>query len=258
MNCLILAAGLGTRLRGVSDSKPLTPLTGAPLIEHVVRRVAAGGVSRFVVVTGHEAERLEGYLGELAQRLGLDIVFARVDDWNLANGHSVLAGSAQIEGEYLLSMSDHLFDPAIVAQLAGLAEPDADVVLAVDRNLAGELVDLADVTKVEVAGDGSIARIGKELARYNAFDTGVFRAGPGLAEAIRADIAAGGSGSLSAGVQRLADAGRARTMDICPARWIDVDDARMLGLAETWLACAGATDNAASPKYAGPSSEQTA
>ena len=30
MNCLILAAGLGTRLRGISESKPLTPIGGIP------------------------------------------------------------------------------------------------------------------------------------------------------------------------------------------------------------------------------------
>ena len=62
MNCVVLAAGLGTRLRGISDSKPLTPVAGRPLIEHVVRRAADAGASRFVVVTGHQAERLEPFL----------------------------------------------------------------------------------------------------------------------------------------------------------------------------------------------------
>jgi choline kinase len=258
MNCVILAAGLGTRLRGVSDSKPLTPVAGVPLIEHVVRRAVAGGASRFVVVTGHEAERLEGFLATVAPRLGVTIEFARVADWTLANGHSVLAGSAHVEGDYLLMMSDHLFDPHIVARLAGASDANTDVILAIDRNLAGELVDLSDVTKVEVAGDGRILSIGKELERYNAFDTGVFCAGPGLANAIRADIADNGTGSLSAGVQRLAGVGRARTMDIGSARWIDVDDARMLALAEGWLAEEAPTGRAASPQYAGRSSVRTA
>jgi choline kinase len=246
MNCVILAAGLGTRLRGVSESKPLTLVAGVPLIEYVVRRAAAGGATRFVVVTGHRADELELFLTGLGHRTSLPISFARAEDWTRPNGFSVLAGSAQVDGDYLLLMSDHLFDPEIARRLAVASSPAADVVLAVDRDVAGELIDIDDATKVDVAPDGKIASIGKELARYNAIDTGVFLAGPGLADAIRADIAAGGPGSLSAGVQRLADAGRARTLEIGAARWIDVDDARMLELAERLVAGEGiATGSAA-------------
>jgi choline kinase len=205
-----------------------------------------------VVVTGHEADRLERFLADLATRLQLSIEFARVDDWTLPNGYSVLAGSARIEGDYLLSMSDHLFDPAIVCALAAGVPPE-DLILAIDSNVSGELIDLDDATKVAVLPDGTIDRIGKEIEHYNAVDTGVFMAGPGLAMAIRAEIDAGGAGSLSAGVQRLARAGRARTMDIGSARWIDVDDARMLGLAEALLAGEAAMAGAASPSCEGRS-----
>jgi choline kinase len=237
MNCLILAAGLGTRLRGVSESKPLTPVGGIPLIEHVIRRAAAGGATRFLVVTGYEAERVEAFLADLQFRLALPIGWERTDDWTRPNGYSVLAGASVFHGEYLLSMSDHLFDPAIVARL--LDRRTSGVTLAVDRNLSGPLLDIDDATKVEVAADGRIARIGKVLASYNAIDTGLFYATPVLAQAIRDDIAAGGSGSLSEGMQRLADAGLASTADIGSARWIDVDSPAMLALAETFVSGAG-------------------
>ena len=234
MNCLILAAGLGSRLRGISDSKPLTPVGGVPLIEHVIRRAAAGGATRVVVVTGHEAERLEAFLAQLQFRLALPIGWERVEDWTLANGHSVLAGASVLNGDYILSMSDHLFDPVMVARL--VERRAAGVTLAVDRNLSGPLLDIDDATKVDVAADGRIARIGKALESYNAIDTGLFLATPDLADAIRADIAAGGGGSLSQGVQRLADAGRAWTADIGSSRWIDVDSPAMLALAEQLVA----------------------
>jgi choline kinase len=245
MNCVILAAGLGTRLRGVSESKPLTSVGGVPLIEHVVRRAAAGGATNFIVVTGHEAERLEGFLAGLAERLQLPIAFARAEDWTRPNGFSVLAGSALVEGDYLLSMSDHLFDPRIVRLLVAQAGAKADVVLAVDGNVNGELIDLGDATKVEVAPDGTIVGLGNEIQRLNAIDTGLFLARPGLADAIRADIAAGGPGSLSGGVQRLAEMGRATTLDVGSARWIDVDDPQMLALAERLAASETLRDNAA-------------
>ena len=225
MNCLIIAAGRGTRLSSISSSKPLTPVAGIPLIEHVVRAAAAGGATRFTIVTGHEAEHVEAFLATLA---GFAIQIVRVADWDLPNGHSVLAGAEAIGGDHLLAMADHLFDPIIVARL--IAAPPAALTLAVDRDLAGPLLDMDDATKVETAADGAILRIGKALDRFDAIDTGLFRATPALAEAIRAR-----PGSLSEGVQRLAGQGRAATLDVTGARWLDVDDPASLARAEAML-----------------------
>jgi 1L-myo-inositol 1-phosphate cytidylyltransferase len=230
MNCLIIAAGHGSRLRAISPCKPLTPVTGTPLIEHVVRGAMEGGASAFTVVTGHEAERLEAFLRELTGVLHVPIKVVRLADWDRPNGHSVIAGAAAIEGDYLLTMSDHLFDPAIVRLLVDA--PHAALTLAVDRDLANPQLDMDDATKVALGSDGRIRSIGKALERFDAIDTGLFRATPALAVAIGEAIAAGGSGSLSEGVQRLADQGRAITIDIGGARWIDVDDPAALAKAE--------------------------
>jgi choline kinase len=226
VNCLIIAAGHGSRLREVSPSKPLTRIAGVPLIERVIRAAAAGGASAFTVVTGHEAARVEAFLATLTD-LTIDTV--RVADWDLPNGHSVLAGAARIAGDYLLTMADHLFDPSIVSAL--IAAPPAPLTLAVDRGLAGALLDMDDATKVETGADGAIVRIGKALARFDAVDTGLFRATPALADAIGA-----GGGSLSEGVQRLADRGQARTLDVTGRFWLDVDDPVALAKAEALLA----------------------
>ena len=225
MDCLIIAAGHGSRLRAVSPSKPLTPVAGVPLIERVIRAAAAGGATRFFVATGHEADRLEAFLGTLP----FAIVPVRVADWDLPNGHSVLAGAAAIPGDYLLMMSDHLFDPAIVKRL--IAAPPAALILAVDRDLAGPLLDMDDATKVATGAGGAILQIGKTLAEFDAVDTGLFRATAALAEAIGA-----GGGSLSEGVQRLADKGEAATLDVTGLSWLDVDDPAALAKAEAMLA----------------------
>ena len=233
MNCLIIAAGHGSRLRDISPSKPLTPVAGVPLIEHVARAAAAGGATAFTMVTGHEAERLEAFLAGLSDRLGLPIDAVRIADWDRPNGHSVIAGAASITGDYLLTMSDHLFDPAIIRLL--LAAPSAALTLAVDRNLASPLLDMDDATKVALGADGAILRIGKMLERFDAIDTGLFRATPALAEAIGAAVADGGAGSLSEGVQRLAEQGKAMTVEIEGARWLDVDDPIALAKAEAMM-----------------------
>ena len=224
MDCLIIAAGFGSRLRAVSPSKPLTPVAGVPLIERVIRAAAEGGATRFTVATGHEADRLEAFL----ETLPFEIAPVRVADWDLPNGHSVLAGAARIPGDYLLTMSDHLFDPAIVAAL--IAAPPAALRLAVDRDLANPLLDMDDVTKVATGEGGAIVRIGKALADFDAADPGLFRATPALAAAIAA-----GGGSLSDGVQRLADQGQAMTLDVTGRFWLDVDDPAALAKAEARL-----------------------
>ncbi|TMJ20491.1 MAG: nucleotidyl transferase [Alphaproteobacteria bacterium] len=230
MNCLIIAAGHGSRLREVSPSKPLTMVAGRPLIEHVVRAALAGGATAFTVVTGHEAERVEAFLAGLAETLAVPIAPVRTKDWDRPNGHSVLAGAEAIDGDYLLTMSDHLFDPSIVRRL--IAAPAAALILAVDRDLANPLTDMDDATKVALGEGGAIRAIGKTLERFDAVDTGLFRATPALAAAIGEAISAGGGGSLSEGVQRLADQGKAATVEIEGARWLDVDDPAALAKAE--------------------------
>src|SRR3569623_998869 len=110
MKCLIIAAGQGTRLRSVAPSKPLCPVRGTPIIEHVVRLAAAGGASEFVVATGYEAEPLEAFLADLAGRLGRPIESVRNPSWDRPNGLSVVAAAARLEEPFLLLMSDHLFD----------------------------------------------------------------------------------------------------------------------------------------------------
>jgi 1L-myo-inositol 1-phosphate cytidylyltransferase len=132
-------------------------------------------------------------------------------------------------------MSDHLFDPAIVARLISERPRAQGVILAVDRYIANPAIDLDDATKVRVNENGSIVSIGKTLQTYNAIDTGLFLATPALREAILASIEAGGSGSLSEGVQILAESGQAGTMDVGSCWWADIDDPRSLKAAEEQL-----------------------
>jgi 1L-myo-inositol 1-phosphate cytidylyltransferase len=235
MKCLIIAAGQGTRLRAVAESKPLVRIGGMPLIEQVVRRAAAGGASEFVVVTGYRAEALEAFLADLAGRTGWRIGTVRNPDWLQPNGLSVAAAADRLDGEFILLMADHLFDPAI---LGGLLASDrrGGITLAVDRRIDNPLLDLDDATKVELGEGGRIARVGKALLRYDAVDTGIFIAGQGLVEAIDSSLAAGGGGSLSEGVQALADSGLAFAWDCGDRWWLDVDDEAAFAKAEAALA----------------------
>ncbi len=62
---MVLAAGLGTRLKPVTDTlpKPLVNLDGKPLIDHAIDRLEAVGVTEIVVNTHHLADQMEAHLG---------------------------------------------------------------------------------------------------------------------------------------------------------------------------------------------------
>jgi 1L-myo-inositol 1-phosphate cytidylyltransferase len=232
MDAVIIAAGYGSRLASLSPSKPLTPVCGVPLLEIGIRQAAAAGVTRVVVVTGHQAESVEQFLAQLAQRVEVAIEPVRVTDWSKPNGYSVMAGAARCKGDYLLMMADHLFDCAILAALLKVGGETRDVTLAIDRRIDSPLVDPDDATWVKLDADGYITTIGKTIPVWDAVDCGAFLATPRLADAIAAAIASGQSGSLSDGMQWLANQGRAATYDIKGAWWMDVDDPRAHALAE--------------------------
>jgi choline kinase len=232
MDALIIAAGYGSRLAALSPSKPLTPVCGIPIIELSIRQAMLAGVTRVVVVTGHEAVRVEMFLADLSLRLGIEIVPVRLTDWSKPNGHSVIAGATRCEGNYLLMMADHLFDVEILTELIAQGRHDRGLTLAIDRRTDSPLIDPDDATWVQTDARGMIRAIGKTITTYDAVDCGAFLATPELAPAIRAAIASGKAGSLSEGVSALAAYDRAATLDIGDAWWIDIDDPHTHTLAE--------------------------
>ena len=236
MDALIIAAGFGSRLREISESKPLTPVAGKPLIELGVRQAKVAGAGRVVVVTGHEAERVEAELPALSARCGIEVVPERIADWTTPNGWSVMAGAARIAalggGDFLLMMADHIFSAPVLSGLAKVGGPDRGATLGVDLRTTSPLIDPDDATWVQRDGRGFIKAIGKTIPAWDAVDVGAFLATQELPRAIEAAIAEGKAGSLSDGMQWLADRGRAATWDVGDAWWMDVDDPRAHALAE--------------------------
>ena len=232
MKCLILAAGQGSRLRSVAEMKPLALIAGMPLIQHVMQLARLGGASEFVVVTGYRSELLDEALQGAGEWTGSKVTLVHNPEWRGNNGTSVLAAAAELDGPFIILMSDHLFDPSMLRRLIDHADPEAALTLAVDLRIDNPELDLDDATKVQLGADGRILAIGKALDRYDAIDTGIFLATPALIDAIRGAIAAGGQGSLSEGVQALARDGRARALDCSDRWWLDVDDAAAFAKAE--------------------------
>jgi 1L-myo-inositol 1-phosphate cytidylyltransferase len=235
---LVLAAGTGSRLRaGKADPpKPLQPVAGRPMLARTLLALRAAGVRRVVVVVGFQGDRIRDYLGRdpSLAAAGLELVVVDNPDYLCANGVSVLAARAALAGPFLLSMSDHVYDPSIPRLAAAADLAAADLYLCVDRRLE-EVYDPDDATKV-VTSAGRILDIGKTLSCYDAVDTGVFACSSALFSELARARAEHGDCSLSDGVRGLAAAGRARVLDIGDAFWQDVDTPGARDRAERILA----------------------
>ena len=64
MKALILAAGQGTRLRPIGDTKPLVQLLGLGLIERVILTAKKSGIKEFCIVTGYHGEKIREHLSD--------------------------------------------------------------------------------------------------------------------------------------------------------------------------------------------------
>lgn len=94
LGAMLLAAGLGTRMRPLTEeiAKPLLPVGGRPLIDRALDRLAAAGVAEVVVNAHWQAERLAAHLG---CRAGPPRVRLKREPTLLDTGGSVAAALAE-------------------------------------------------------------------------------------------------------------------------------------------------------------------
>ena len=77
MDAMILAAGLGTRLRPITDEipKPLIPVGGVPVLERIARRLIAAGADRLIINTHPLPDLIERFVHE-RKGFGVDVCFS--------------------------------------------------------------------------------------------------------------------------------------------------------------------------------------
>ena len=151
IRAVVVAAGLGTRLRPITErfAKPVLPIGGVPVVAHVLRELAGAGVRQVTVVTGHLAGQVEQLVGD-GRGFGLDVAYARQESPD-GSAHAVVAAAA--EPPYLVLGADVVFSPGDVAGFASAyAEYGASGALAVGP--VPGTVEVRDGRVERILGDG--------------------------------------------------------------------------------------------------------
>lgn len=139
MNSLILAAGLGTRLRPLTSlvPKPLVPVLNQPLIDMAIDWLRIQGITRFVVNTHYKAEQVRHHLNGLALRESLNISES-FEPEILGTGGAVKNALTHMGGEFLvLWNSDVLFTPELGPVIEAHMESRALATLLLRRKDVG-------------------------------------------------------------------------------------------------------------------------
>ena len=138
MKSLIFAAGLGTRLKPLTDTMPkaLVRVGGQPLLEHVLRRLQAAGFDDFVINACHFSEQIVDYV-EHREDTGAHIALSIEEGQPLETGGGILAAREKIlaaPGDGFLAHNvDILSDLDFAWFLSGVRSEALSTLLVSDR-----------------------------------------------------------------------------------------------------------------------------
>ena len=120
MKAMILAAGLGTRLRPLTATlpKPLLPLAGKPMIVYHVEKLAAAGVTELVINVSWLGALIEQHLRE-GEAFGVEIRYSREPDGPLDTGGGIRRALPLLGEQPFLLVAGDIWSDYPLARLAG-------------------------------------------------------------------------------------------------------------------------------------------
>jgi NDP-sugar pyrophosphorylase family protein len=106
MKTLILAGGLGTRLRSLlrDRPKPMAPVKGKPFLEYQVDRLRAHGLSDLVLCVGHLAHHIQDHFGDGRDR-GVQVTYAKETEL-LGTAGAIKSAQSFIDDTFLVLNGD--------------------------------------------------------------------------------------------------------------------------------------------------------
>ena len=135
MNAFIFAAGLGTRLKPLTDSMPkaLVPVGGKPLLAHVIEKLKAAGCKKIVINIHHFGEMIIDYV-KSQNNFGVEILFSDEREMLLETGGAIKHAVDLLGDEpFLIHNVDILSNVDLKALIAAHSKADSAATLLVSK-----------------------------------------------------------------------------------------------------------------------------
>ncbi|MFA6485924.1 MAG: nucleotidyltransferase family protein [Candidatus Magasanikbacteria bacterium] len=152
MKAIILAGGLGTRLRPLTENtpKPLLPIKNRPIIEHAILNFKKHGITDIILSVGFYAEKIKNYF-DTGEKFGVKISYS-IEDQPLGTGGAIKKAATGIDETFLVINGDNLADFDWTSAVATHKINNAQITLS--------LFPVEDVTQYGIAhlDNGKILR----------------------------------------------------------------------------------------------------
>jgi bifunctional UDP-N-acetylglucosamine pyrophosphorylase/glucosamine-1-phosphate N-acetyltransferase len=116
MQCVILAAGKGTRMRPLTETtpKPLVKMAGKPLIDHIVESLPSS-VDELIIVTGYLGDQIRAHCGETFH--GRTVRYVHQEEQK-GTAHALWLCKDMLSGRFLFMFADDIHGKDDIARLA--------------------------------------------------------------------------------------------------------------------------------------------
>lgn len=106
VQCVILAAGEGKRMRPLTGSRPkvMLPVANRPMLEHLINAIRDCGINDFILVVGYQEAAVRHHFGD-GSGLGVTIRYV-TQKRQRGTGDAVLNVLSHVNGEFLLLNGD--------------------------------------------------------------------------------------------------------------------------------------------------------
>lgn len=135
MNAFIFAAGLGTRLKPLTDTMPkaLVPVGGKPLLAHVIEKLKAAGCKKIVINIHHFGDMIIDYV-KSQNNFGVEILFSDERQMLLETGGAIKHAVDLLGDEpFLIHNVDILSNVDLKALIAAHSDADSATTLLVSK-----------------------------------------------------------------------------------------------------------------------------
>ena len=154
---VVLAAGMGTRLKGHTQEQPkgFLKIGGLSLIERSLDNLRSHGVSRVIIGTGYFHEHFDA----LRTRYPFVETSRNTEFASTGSMYTLYGLRTLINEPFLLLESDLLYDPVALSQL--IDDPMNDIILASGRTQSG------DEVFIEASPEGTLVNMTKDAAKLD-------------------------------------------------------------------------------------------